>query len=153
MGLWFHQGVKEHFLPTDVVYPTTEAMAMGKLHKDIGHLIVQSAEDPERSDSQVIKVRISKHVCLRAGLCIKFTQLLIVFKQCEIFLNDKIKYNTWCTGLALPAAVCFRGCHDEYGCSLYLSVVLLLYLNNTFLVRKIQKAFCKCIQAQYCIAI
>ncbi|KAM9727887.1 DENN domain-containing protein 10 [Menidia menidia] len=32
-----------------------EAMAMGKLHKDIGQLIVHSAEDPERSDSQVIK--------------------------------------------------------------------------------------------------
>uniref|UniRef100_A0A3Q3W3S8 UDENN domain-containing protein n=1 Tax=Mola mola TaxID=94237 RepID=A0A3Q3W3S8_MOLML len=32
-----------------------EAMAMGKLHKDVGHLIVQSAEDPDRSDSQVIK--------------------------------------------------------------------------------------------------
>uniref|UniRef100_A0A3B4Z152 DENN domain containing 10 n=1 Tax=Stegastes partitus TaxID=144197 RepID=A0A3B4Z152_9TELE len=32
-----------------------EAMAMGKLHKEIGQLIVQSAEDPERSDSQVIK--------------------------------------------------------------------------------------------------
>ncbi|XP_068955170.1 DENN domain-containing protein 10 isoform X2 [Petaurus breviceps papuanus] len=33
----------------------TEAMTMGKLHKDIGQLIVQSAEDPEKSDSQVIK--------------------------------------------------------------------------------------------------
>ncbi|KAM3862662.1 DENN domain-containing protein 10 [Diretmus argenteus] len=32
-----------------------EAMAMGKLHKDIGHLIVQSAEDADRTDSQVIK--------------------------------------------------------------------------------------------------
>uniref|UniRef100_A0AAQ6A2G4 UDENN domain-containing protein n=1 Tax=Amphiprion ocellaris TaxID=80972 RepID=A0AAQ6A2G4_AMPOC len=32
-----------------------EAMAMGKLHKEIGQLIVQSAEDPESSDSQVIK--------------------------------------------------------------------------------------------------
>ncbi|XP_028324488.1 DENN domain-containing protein 10 isoform X1 [Gouania willdenowi] len=32
-----------------------EAMAMGKLHKDIGQLIIQSAEDSERSDSQVIK--------------------------------------------------------------------------------------------------
>ncbi|XP_006880212.1 PREDICTED: protein FAM45A, partial [Elephantulus edwardii] len=32
-----------------------EAMVMGKLHKEIGHLIVQSAEDPEKSDSQVIK--------------------------------------------------------------------------------------------------
>lgn len=31
-------------------------MAMGKLHKDIGHVIVQSAEDSEGSDSQVIKV-------------------------------------------------------------------------------------------------
>lgn len=51
---------------TDVQYPTTEAMAMGKLHKDIGHLIVQSAEDAERSDSQVIKVRIYPHVCIQA---------------------------------------------------------------------------------------
>ncbi|KAM4730356.1 DENN domain-containing protein 10 [Anableps anableps] len=32
-----------------------EAMAMGKLHKDIAQVIVQSAEDAERSDSQVIK--------------------------------------------------------------------------------------------------
>ncbi|XP_033918298.1 DENN domain-containing protein 10 [Melopsittacus undulatus] len=32
-----------------------EAMTMGKLHKEIGQLIVQSAEDPEKSDSQVIK--------------------------------------------------------------------------------------------------
>lgn len=35
-------------------------MAMGKLHKDIGHLIMQSAEDPERSESQVIMVRDPK---------------------------------------------------------------------------------------------
>lgn len=40
-------------------------MAMGKLHKDIGQLIVQSTEDPERSDSQVIKVRIPK-TCLHS---------------------------------------------------------------------------------------
>lgn len=33
-----------------------EAMTMGKLHKEIGQLIVQSAEDPDKSDSQVIKV-------------------------------------------------------------------------------------------------
>ncbi|XP_041722806.2 DENN domain-containing protein 10 [Coregonus clupeaformis] len=32
-----------------------EAMAMGKLHKDIGLVIVQSAEDPDRTDGQVIK--------------------------------------------------------------------------------------------------
>ncbi|XP_034158645.1 DENN domain-containing protein 10 isoform X2 [Pangasianodon hypophthalmus] len=32
-----------------------EAMAMGKLHKEIGHLIVQSAEDADRTDIQVIK--------------------------------------------------------------------------------------------------
>ncbi|KAM4704524.1 DENN domain-containing protein 10 [Rhinophrynus dorsalis] len=32
-----------------------ETLTLGKLHKDIGQLIVQSAEDPETSDSQVIK--------------------------------------------------------------------------------------------------
>ncbi|PWA25638.1 hypothetical protein CCH79_00001332 [Gambusia affinis] len=32
-----------------------DAMAMGKLHKDVAQVIVQSAEDAERSDSQVIK--------------------------------------------------------------------------------------------------
>lgn len=32
---------------------------MGKLHKEIGQLIVQSAEDPEKSDSQVIQVTLS----------------------------------------------------------------------------------------------
>ncbi|XP_066549960.1 DENN domain-containing protein 10 [Amia ocellicauda] len=32
-----------------------EAMTMGKLHKDIGQLIVQSAEDADRTDGQVIK--------------------------------------------------------------------------------------------------
>lgn len=40
---------------------------MGKLHKEIGHLIVQSAEDVERSDSQVIKVRTRSDVTL--GTC------------------------------------------------------------------------------------
>ncbi|XP_077206024.1 DENN domain-containing protein 10 isoform X2 [Paroedura picta] len=32
-----------------------EAMTMGKLHKEIGQLIVQSAEDPDRSNIQVVK--------------------------------------------------------------------------------------------------
>lgn len=41
-----------------------EAMAMGKLHKDIGHLIMQSAEDPDRSESQVIMVRDPKCPCI-----------------------------------------------------------------------------------------
>ncbi|XP_060097515.1 DENN domain-containing protein 10 isoform X2 [Heteronotia binoei] len=32
-----------------------EAMTMGKLHKEIGQLIVQSAEDPDKSNIQVVK--------------------------------------------------------------------------------------------------
>ncbi|KAG7279812.1 hypothetical protein CRUP_013722 [Coryphaenoides rupestris] len=41
---------------TITVSPTAkEAMAMGKVHKDIGQVIVQSAEDAERTDAQVIK--------------------------------------------------------------------------------------------------
>lgn len=39
-----------------VLFSYSEAMTMGKLHKEIGQLIVQSAEDPDKSDSQVIKV-------------------------------------------------------------------------------------------------
>lgn len=34
-----------------------EAMTMGKLHKDIGQLIVQSAEDPDKPNGQVVKVK------------------------------------------------------------------------------------------------
>lgn len=41
-----------------LLFSYTEAMTMGKLHKEIGQLIVQSAEDPDKSDSQVIKVNI-----------------------------------------------------------------------------------------------
>lgn len=56
-------------LKLTVQFLNTEAMVMGKLHKDIGHLIVQSAEDTERSDSQVIKVSThSQHVCLQLQL-------------------------------------------------------------------------------------
>ncbi|XP_066535567.1 DENN domain-containing protein 10 [Hoplias malabaricus] len=32
-----------------------EAMTMGKLHKEVGHFIIQSAEDSDRTDIQVIK--------------------------------------------------------------------------------------------------
>lgn len=48
---------EQRFPQIDVQCLNTEAMAMGKLHKEIGHLIVKSAEDVEKSDSQVIKVR------------------------------------------------------------------------------------------------
>lgn len=40
-----------------------DSMAMGKLHKDIGHLIMQTAEDPEKSESQVVKVGYPKCTC------------------------------------------------------------------------------------------
>lgn len=55
--------VGQHYPQTDVQCLTTEIMAMGKLHKDIGHLIVESAEDAEKSDCQVIKVRIIHYIC------------------------------------------------------------------------------------------
>ncbi|KAL7990573.1 hypothetical protein Chor_014003 [Crotalus horridus] len=38
-----------------ISHQAKEAMTMGKLHKELGQLIVQSAEDPEKSNSQVIK--------------------------------------------------------------------------------------------------
>lgn len=61
-ALWFLRDETQ----TDVPYPTTEAMAMGKLHKDIGQLIVQSAEDGEKSDSQVIKVRLPQNLSIQS---------------------------------------------------------------------------------------
>lgn len=48
--------------------PITESMAMGKLHRDIGHLIMQTAEDPEKSESQVVKVRCPKRTCIKGNL-------------------------------------------------------------------------------------
>ncbi|XP_076025436.1 DENN domain-containing protein 10 [Genypterus blacodes] len=53
-----------------------EAMAMGKLHKDVGHLIVQSAEDPERTDSQVIK-----DVCVKTKEIL--ANLVALAEKCE----------------------------------------------------------------------
>lgn len=43
-----------------VTQTAKEALTLGKLHKDIGQLIVQSAEDPEKSENQVIKDISSK---------------------------------------------------------------------------------------------
>lgn len=34
----------------------SEALAMGKLHKEIGNFIVQAAEDTDHTDAQVVKV-------------------------------------------------------------------------------------------------
>jgi hypothetical protein len=52
MAIFYHVNFYSHIF--FLLLP--EAMTMGKLHKEIGQLIVQSAEDPEKSDSQVIQV-------------------------------------------------------------------------------------------------
>ncbi|XP_018430233.1 PREDICTED: protein FAM45A [Nanorana parkeri] len=39
-----------------------EALTLGKLHKEVGQLMVQSAEDPDKSESQVIK-----DICVKSG--------------------------------------------------------------------------------------
>lgn len=52
---------------------------MGKLHKEIGQLIVQSAEDPEKSDSQVIQVTlIGPAACLRVLRWRRWAVLLVL---------------------------------------------------------------------------
>ncbi|XP_054974847.1 DENN domain-containing protein 10 isoform X1 [Sorex araneus] len=38
-----------------VAPPAKEAMTMGKLHREVGQFIVESAEDPEKSDGEVIQ--------------------------------------------------------------------------------------------------
>lgn len=53
-----------------------ESMSMGKLHKEIGRLILQSAEDAEKSDSQVIKdISVKTKEIL--------TNLVALSEQCE----------------------------------------------------------------------
>ena len=44
-----------------------EAMTMGKLHKEIGQLVVKYAEDPEESNSQVI-LDVSRRLPLQRTL-------------------------------------------------------------------------------------
>ncbi|XP_069835772.1 DENN domain-containing protein 10 isoform X2 [Dendropsophus ebraccatus] len=48
-----------------------EAMTLGKLHKEIGQLMLQAAEDPEKSDSQVIK-----------DICVKTRDIIAVLSSC-----------------------------------------------------------------------
>ncbi|XP_053160187.1 DENN domain-containing protein 10 isoform X6 [Hemicordylus capensis] len=52
-----------------------EAMTMGKLHKEIGQLIVQSAEDPDKSNSQVVKDISQKTKEILSNLA-SFTEVL-----------------------------------------------------------------------------
>ncbi|KAM9325298.1 DENN domain-containing protein 10 [Gastrophryne carolinensis] len=49
-----------------------EVLMLGKLHKEIGQLMVQSAEDPDKSDSQVIK-----------DLCVRSRELLAILSSCS----------------------------------------------------------------------
>uniref|UniRef100_A0A3B4A2V4 UDENN domain-containing protein n=1 Tax=Periophthalmus magnuspinnatus TaxID=409849 RepID=A0A3B4A2V4_9GOBI len=53
-----------------------ESMSMGKLHKEIGLLILQSAEDAEKSDSQVIK-----DISVKTKELV--TNLVALAEQCE----------------------------------------------------------------------
>ncbi|XP_053548645.1 DENN domain-containing protein 10 isoform X2 [Bombina bombina] len=57
-----------------------EALTLGKLHKDIGQLILQSAEDPETSDSQIIK-----------DICGKTREILATLRSFAEASNDHEK--------------------------------------------------------------
>ncbi|XP_056385329.1 DENN domain-containing protein 10 [Hyla sarda] len=46
-------------------------MTLGKLHKEVGILMLQAAEDPEKSDSQVIK-----------DICGKTREIISVLSSC-----------------------------------------------------------------------
>ncbi|XP_006160466.1 protein FAM45A isoform X2 [Tupaia chinensis] len=65
-----------------------EAMTMGKLHKEIGQLIVQSAEDPEKSDSQVIQLFPLGSACY-ADQIIMWTSQHLLFCPCQ---TDMARY-------------------------------------------------------------
>ncbi|KAM5131893.1 DENN domain-containing protein 10 [Mantella aurantiaca] len=50
-----------------VSHSAKEALTLGKLHKEIGQLMVQSAEDPDKTESQVIK-----------DICVKSKEILSI---------------------------------------------------------------------------
>ncbi|XP_068111598.1 DENN domain-containing protein 10 [Hyperolius riggenbachi] len=56
-----------------ISHSAKEALTLGKLHKEIGQLMVQSAEDPDKSESQVIK-----DICVKTG---EILSILSSFKE------------------------------------------------------------------------
>lgn len=107
----------------------TEAMTMGKLHKEIGQLIVQSAEDPDKSDSQVIKVNIL------------FLNLINFY--CQILAEGESRRKSVTENQSVSSTFCLFTNKHFYSSCRFLRTTYLVYIISwvTTLLKKVQK-FC-----------